>query len=1627
MKTKNGSPAKSVRLPGRRLRHVALPGGAAVMLATSVLLLSAASAFNGGARVGPGAVVRAAPEINGNGKVVGSVRQILAEGDTELVGEDISLTGGATITGDLLVPGTPTLVMSGKPTFGGVVTGAGSAAPTNYNVKLSGNVTLGRLVTRTDPISMPAVPVPPSAAGSRDVVITSTGESVGDFSTLRDLTLGGAAGEVAVPAGTYRRFAAAGAVAFVFGEQGASRPSVYNLEELSLAEGAPLRLAGPVRLNVAKRVAVTGGSKAGSQADPLLLSLNVAAAGVTGDTVLVEGGSALHAIVRAPSGRVSLRGNSALNGTVFCDRLAVGGGSVLQGVGDATPPVLTISEPADGPAATTGPLTVRGTISDQTETSVTVNGVAAAMDGDVFTAAATLNEGPNTVRVVASDLFGNQTERVLTVLTDTTPPALDVQSPADGLITRQTQISVSGTFADASATTVRVNGMAAALDGGSFSATVALNEGRNDLVVQATDAAGNQTEVVRSVTRDTAPPALSLIQPTEGQVSQAIDVLGTVEDATAVTVKVNGVGLPVEEGTFAGRVPHAEGGNVVSLVATDAAGNSAEVTRNVTVDTTPPVIGELSPAEGAVVPAGAATIQGRVTDATQVVVLVNDQRAAVAADGHFAAADFPVVPDENQIVITARDAAGNAASKDLLLRGKDMTPPPAVVLFPVNSLTRLDSQLVEGKALSGSRVTIAGGVEPVVAETAYGTGLFAATVKLNRGANTLTATATGDNGVISTPVQFVIESNPDAPRPPAGQPSQINVSTGDTQRALAGLELPSPLIALVSDSAGKPVQGVTVRFLVVQGGGTFAGAGGPSVEATTDEHGYARARYVAGNAPGIQLVRADFAGNLLAPVTFAAEVLARYEGAETTVSGTVMDQNLRALPNVLVRLGGQQVRTGRDGRFVIESPPTGPHQVLELIGRDQITLPGRWPNISYELDVLPGVDNDLGRPLFLPKVNDGVPLPLDADNVVTQDTAFELPIKGGEPPVRVVARAGTRVTFPPDVTDKRLSVTRIPNNRIPMQLEDGLATNIYISVQPSGAIFEPALEISFPNLDRGAPGSEVLLMSFDHDAGRYVRVGTGHVSADGRTVASDPGSGIRVGAWHAGPPPEPQPEVTILGHIQIEGNPAFEDKVISEDEVWFRGERAVKTTEPDTDAPRWDYRFTAALEAEAETGNLEANVYPIDARIEAEFIDHDDPAREVYGPLAKGKPAYGGTEPSTSDYLKLKLVMEDEENATIRSITWSAKGEASPFYRRPDPSPDAFNWDVGRLLTVPGKITFTAHVRFNNGSTYTAHREVNVGIRTDDIIIVGWINPSGVPMPGTGGVDTYITQIMPPSGSPAELGRPSQCNFFVANLSRNITSRADNSTITPADRNYVLHWMFKYGGNRDPSDVIPGGSFRDASGRYTDRQKVSAFLADATNYKLFNRLQMKFHLTASGFTNIKIVQHSPGSIGTTKNPCGTLLGIDSTAYFSGQRGPYNRSMRIRPTEVSVINEGSPDAAATRAFNTLMGKDLPAGQTPLFWESIGSAISFKYTPSGDGLVTPHVYVQAYPTYYVYKNGRPFTTHRQAPSPKDHFYRNPYPFGTKHCNLVTGTTPGGRCGDAQSEPEPDARVPNIIRQP
>ena len=1301
------------------------------------------------------------------------------------------------------------------------------------------------------------------------------------------------------------------------------------------------------------------------------------------------------------------------------------------------------------------------------------------MNGNNYSATVPLNEGQNTITVLATDAAQNTTRVARDLARDSTPPTIVVERPVDGSATNHAQVEVVGVLDDATATSITVQNAAAVLNGNEFTAAATLAEGANTIHVRATDAAGNQTESTVNITFDTTPPALLVTAPVANTTTKnnILSVAGSSTDATPVTVTANEQTLTMAaNGTFSDLVVLNEGNNEIIFTAKDAAGNpSQSIVRSVVLDTVPPQVTQLTPAQHALIGSTTTAVQGHVTDATTTIVKVNDVVVNTDATGNFTAANVAIVEGENRISISATDAAGNNSVTTLVLAGGDVTAPAAPQLFAINALTRLAFQTIEGRAEPDAQVVISGGVEPVTTTASQGTGLFVANVDLIPGANQLSVTATDTAGNVSAPTGFSITSNPNL-MPPAGQPFQINSSSGNAQHSLMGTELPRPVITLITDQTGAPVSGVNVHFTVVEGGGHFVT--GAISDSVSDAEGHASARYISGSSPGIQIIRATFDGNTSTPAVFSAEAFAPTTGA-TTVSGVVLDQDLRALPNVLVRISGQQTRTAVDGRFKVLSVPAGPHQLLELIGRDQVTLPGRWPNITYDFDVLPGVDNDLGRPLFLPRVNEGVSLPLDSQNIVTQDTTVELAVAAGMPPIQVTALAGTHVSFPPDVTDKRLSVTRIPTNRVPMVLEEGRATNLYISVQPSGALFDQPLRITFPNLDEQPANSAVLLMSFDHDAGRYVQVGTGHVTADARSVISDPGSGIRVGAWHALPPPPPRPEVTVLGHIRIKDNPVFDKRAITKAEAWVEGVSAILVSSPDAD-DRLDFRATYSLPpgstprptrlestvaADEFDGSLDVHGFSPDGspvtRVNStsSFAENGLVARAIpptkpaalHGPASEssdsaGEPApvslsrqqptqdvpvfYGGSKDALSDLIDVVFSPKDTPLDTIlpkiKSITWSVTGPGGENYQLPDPLEKATTLHVRAQLPA-GLQTFKCVIRYRRGGVQTLTKDIDIGVRTDDLIALGWIDTDNVPLSDVG-VSTAISFNMPVNGSPTEFLDRIRCNEAVGHLSINdlgyFTSNGMAFPLSAAERIYILNWMFKYAGSHSPVSVS-GSNFQGSDGLVSEA-KVTSFTANhSTSYKVLNRLQIKYRVSADGerLNGDPIIEHSASSygartVGMTPNPCTGIAGFLTT--FDTQQGFADMKTVTQTDTFEQINDGSPDAKAIRAFNTLTGKDVPPGQTAKFWENVGSQIAF---PVMFGQVGKFV-TQPYPTFYLYRNGELENVRKQAPNPIDHFYPNPYPFGNVSCGFFELVTPGGRCGDAVSPPAPGSRVPPYV---
>jgi hypothetical protein len=105
----------------------------------------------------------------------------------------------------------------------------------------------------------------------------------------------------------------------------------------------------------------------------------------------------------------------------------------------------------------------------------------------------------------------------------------------------------------------------------------------------------------------------------------------------------------------------------------------------------------------------------------------------------------------------------------------------------------------------------------------------------------------------------------DGTQPPVA--SAIEMLSGSGQNGLVGEPLAEPLVVLVTDEAGDPVQGVSVQW-------DAQGAGTVSAEAVeTGSDGRASVERVLGSEPGEQTTTASVSGLEGSPVTFLATAI----------------------------------------------------------------------------------------------------------------------------------------------------------------------------------------------------------------------------------------------------------------------------------------------------------------------------------------------------------------------------------------------------------------------------------------------------------------------------------------------------------------------------------------------------------------------------------------------------------------------------------------------------------------------------------------------------------------------------------------------------------------------------------
>lgn len=167
-----------------------------------------------------------------------------------------------------------------------------------------------------------------------------------------------------------------------------------------------------------------------------------------------------------------------------------------------------------------------------------------------------------------------------------------------------------------------------------------------------------------------SPPSFSFLP--EATSSAQLNLVGYAEPESTVTVFLNGIKqeevVVDKEGSFSINLKLSEGENEIYASTKDAAGNESLKSEKQTVilDTKPPELEILSPADGETfyIPKNKIEIKGKTEP--NVVLMINDHQVILNSEGEFTY-PFTLSSGENKIKLVATDKSGNQTEKEITL------------------------------------------------------------------------------------------------------------------------------------------------------------------------------------------------------------------------------------------------------------------------------------------------------------------------------------------------------------------------------------------------------------------------------------------------------------------------------------------------------------------------------------------------------------------------------------------------------------------------------------------------------------------------------------------------------------------------------------------------------------------------------------------------------------------------------------------------------------------------------------------------------------------------------------------------------------------------------------------------
>lgn len=372
---------------------------------------------------------------------------------------------------------------------------------------------------------------------------------------------------------------------------------------------------------------------------------------------------------------------------------------------DTTAPIISVNSVQNGLITRTPIQSITGTLNEAA--TLSINGVPVTITGGYsFNFAISLAQGSNVVELESTDIIGNKSTKTLILTLDTIAPTMTISSHQDGFVTQQAGQILAGDIGEAALLTINGSAVTVAEDN-SFNQSIVLNEGDNVFAFKVTDAAGNETVTLLTLTLDTLAPAITVTTPENNQTVEQPQQIITGNVSETASLLINGEAVTLaQDNSFQYDLVLVEGLNSYSLVATDALGNESSQTLTLTLDSGGTLIISITtPVNGTVTNqvsqniAGSSNLAGALT--------INGEAVTVEADNSFNHA-ITLIEGSNSYTLEGIYNGSDVVSKTISIL-LDTIAPEITITSPIEGDTTTQSQqIIKGSLSEVASLTING-------------------------------------------------------------------------------------------------------------------------------------------------------------------------------------------------------------------------------------------------------------------------------------------------------------------------------------------------------------------------------------------------------------------------------------------------------------------------------------------------------------------------------------------------------------------------------------------------------------------------------------------------------------------------------------------------------------------------------------------------------------------------------------------------------------------------------------------------------------------------------------------------------------------------------------------------------